>query len=62
MAVYLAVAGDVFDGVLFCAILFPRDSWMCSWTELRQFLRIFRLILAVSPHACFILFFKFYVS
>ena len=25
MAVHLAVAGDVFDGVLFCAVLFPRD-------------------------------------
>ena len=25
MAVYLAVAGDVFDGVLFCAVIFPRD-------------------------------------
>ena len=24
-AVHLAVAGDVFDGVLFCAVLFPRD-------------------------------------
>ena len=23
MAVHLAVAGDVFDGVLFCAVLFP---------------------------------------
>ena len=25
MAVHLAVAGDVFDVVSFCAILFPRD-------------------------------------
>ena len=25
MAVHLAVAGDGFDGVLFCAVLFPRD-------------------------------------
>ena len=59
MAVHLAVAGDVFDGVLFCEILFQRDSWMCSWTELSQFRRIFRFIIAipVSPHACFILFF-----
>ena len=23
MDVYLAVAGDVFDGILFCAVLFP---------------------------------------
>ena len=23
MALYLAVTGDVFDGVLFCAVLFP---------------------------------------
>ena len=25
MVVHLAVAGDVFDGVLFCAVLFPPD-------------------------------------
>ena len=25
MAVHLAVAGDVFDRVLFCAVNFPRD-------------------------------------
>ena len=25
MAVHLAVAGDVFDGVLFCAVVFPQD-------------------------------------
>ena len=24
MAVHMAVAGDVFGGVLFCAVLFPR--------------------------------------
>ena len=40
MAVRLAVAGDVFDGVLFYAVLFPM-SWMRSGTELSQFLRIF---------------------
>ena len=42
MAVHLAVAGDVFGGVLFCAVLFPQEmSWMRSGTELSQFLRIF---------------------
>ena len=38
MAVHLAVAGDVFDAVLFCAVLFSNDmSWMRSGTELSQF-------------------------
>ena len=37
----LAVAGDVFDGVLFCAILFPHEmSLMRSGIELNQFIRI----------------------
>ena len=35
MAVPLAVAADVFDGVLFCAVLFPMicldEIW--DWTE-----------------------------
>ena len=41
MAVHLAVAGDVFSGVLFCAVFFFSVSWMGSGTELIQFLRIF---------------------
>ena len=42
MAVHLAVAGDVFGGVLFCAVLFSYEmSLMRSGTELCQFLRIF---------------------
>ena len=42
MAVHLAAAGDVFDGVLFCAVLFSYGmSWVRSRTELIQFLRIF---------------------
>ena len=41
MAGHLAVTDDVFDGVLFCAVLFPTMSWMRSGTELSQFLRIF---------------------
>ena len=42
MAVRLAVACDVFDGVLFCVVLVPpRDSWMRSETESSQFLRTF---------------------
>ena len=34
----LAVAGDVFGGILFCAVL---SSWMRSGTEVSQFLGIF---------------------
>ena len=46
MAVHLAVAGDVFDGVLFCAVFFPHEMpWMRSGTEFNQFLRIFLLLL-----------------
>ena len=42
MAVHLAVAGDLFYGVLFCAVFFPtRCLGMRSKTELSQFLRIF---------------------
>ena len=42
IAVHLADAGDVFDGVLFCAVLFSHEmSWMRSGIELSQFLRIF---------------------
>ena len=42
MTVHLDVAVDVFDGVLFCAVLYSHEmSWMRSGTELSQFLRIF---------------------
>ena len=43
MAVHLAVAGDVFVGVIFGAVQFPmlKMSWMRSGTELGQFLRGF---------------------
>ena len=42
MAVYLALAGDVFNGVLFCAVFFSHEmSWMRSGTELSKFLRLF---------------------
>ena len=42
MADHLAVAGDDFDGVIFCAVLFPSEmSCMRSGTELSQFLRVF---------------------
>ena len=41
MVVHLVVAGDVFDGVLFCAVLFPTGCLgMKSGTELSQFLSI----------------------
>ena len=40
MAVNLVVAGDVFDGVLFCTVFFPRDIWMRSGTEMSPFLSI----------------------
>ena len=39
MAVHLAVAGDVFDVVLCCDVLFPHEmSWMRSGIKLRIFL------------------------
>ena len=38
MAVHLAIAGDVFDDVLVCAVFFPEMSWMRSGTHLRIFL------------------------
>ena len=42
MAVHLAVAGDVFDGVLFHAVFFSHEmSWIRSGFELSQFMRIF---------------------
>ena len=42
MAVYLAVAGDVSDGVLFRAVLFVQKMSLIRFgTELSQFLRIF---------------------
>ena len=34
MAILLAVAGDVFDGVLICAVFSHEMSWMGSRTEL----------------------------
>ena len=38
MAVYLAVTGDVFDGVLCCAVLFFHEMpWMRSGTDLSLF-------------------------
>ena len=41
MVVHLVVADDVFDGVLFCAVLFPTGCLgMKSGTELSQFLSI----------------------
>ena len=33
MAVYLAVSGDVFDGVLFCAVLFQSDVLYKIWDQ-----------------------------
>ena len=41
MAVHLAVACDVFDGVLLSRPFSHEMSWMRSRTELSQFLRIF---------------------
>ena len=41
MSVYLAVAGDVFGGVLFCAVLIPRDVLDEICDELNQFLSFF---------------------
>ena len=46
MAVHLSVAGDVFDSVLFCAVLIPRDVFGEIWTELSQLIRIFQPFLS----------------
>ena len=47
MAVHLAVAGDVFDGVLFCAVLSFNEM---SRSELSQFMRIFVSSLSYNIH------------
>ena len=52
MAVYLDVAGDAFDGVLFCAVCFPTRCWMRSGTELSQFLGSFLPTLVVNFNHC----------
>ena len=45
----LAVSGGVFDGVLFCAVVFSRGmSCMRSGIELSQFLRIFLPTIGLS--------------
>ena len=41
IAVYLAVAGGVYDGVFLCRPLSHKMSMMRSWTKLSQFLRVF---------------------
>ena len=42
MAGHLVVAGDVFDGVLFCDVLFPHEmSWTRPGITLSQFLTLF---------------------
>ena len=42
IAFHLAVAVDVFDCVLFCAVLLSYEtSWMRSGTKFSQFLKIF---------------------
>ena len=52
MAVHQAVAGDVFGGILFGAVLFIYEmSWMRSGIELSQFLKIFlstSLVLSIT--------------
>ena len=41
MAVHLAVAGDVFDGVFLCCPFSQAMCWMRSGTELCKFLSVF---------------------
>ena len=41
IAVHLAVASDVFDGVFLCCPFSHERSWMSSGAELGQFLRVF---------------------
>ena len=48
MAVYLAVAGNVFDCVLLRAVRFSYEMfWMNFGTEFSQFIRIFVITLAI---------------
>ena len=47
MAVYLAVAGDVLDGVLFCAVLFLTICWLVGFGfngPLRQYFSLYRAV------------------
>ena len=37
IAVHLAVAGGVYDGVFLCCHFSHEMSWMRSWTKLSQF-------------------------
>ena len=46
IAVHLAVAGGVYDGVFLCYPLSHELSWMGSSTLLSQFLRVFLPTLA----------------
>ena len=70
IAVRMAVAGGVYDGVFLCCPFSHEMSWMRSWTYLSQFLRvslhrgltggflllrIFSFAISVSPHVYFIL-------
>ena len=48
IAVHVAVAGDVFDGVFLCCPFFHKMSWMRSGTELSPFLRGFYLLFQIS--------------
>ena len=41
IAVHLAVAGDIFDGVFLCCPFSHEMSWVRSETKLSQFLRVF---------------------
>ena len=41
IAVHLAVAGNFFDGVFFMLSFSHEMSWLISWTEFSQFLRVF---------------------
>ena len=41
MVVHLAVAGDVFDGVLICAVLVPRDVLDEIWDGIESVPEIF---------------------
>ena len=56
MAVYLIVAGDVFDGVFLCCLFSNEMSWMKSVTQLSESISEgFPVGMSVSPHVCVIL-------
>ena len=60
MAVHLAVAGDVFDGVFLCCSFSQEMSWMRSETYLSQFLMVFLPTLTEVHESLLLLHYQLY--